>query len=71
MPPAEAWVHSVQRWPGGRVWGGSRLNRDGKGLLEGKVMAQTQGSLLYLRKALIGSASSCRCFWHCGQFLIG
>lgn len=43
----------------------------GRGLLEEKVTAQTQGSLLYLRKALVGAASSCRCFWHWGQFLIG
>ena len=69
MPPAEAWVRSVKRWPGGRELGGSRLSRDGRGLLEGKVAAQTQA--LHLRKALTGAASSCRCFWHCGQFLRG
>ena len=45
VPPVEAWVHSVKRWPGGRELGGSRLNCDGRGLLEGKVTAQTQGSL--------------------------
>ena len=40
MPPAEAWVRSVKRWPGGRELGGSRLSRDGRGLLEGKVAAR-------------------------------
>ena len=69
MPPAEAWVHSVKGWPGGRALGGSRLSRDGRGLLEGKVAAHTQA--LRLRKALTGAVSSCRCFWHCGQFLRG